>query len=158
MRGVVGANGNGGNLSCGCRWLIDIFNLDLVNCVVLNPETGYLPFDCNVFCFIFAAGCFGITNAVCFNSERSLHNADINGKSKCLLRSRNIFISIGVAGDVIALVDVELVTAFVDSPGTIFIDAFVRGRVVVTLVGCDLPTRGAVENKNYKNLILDVLH
>lgn len=37
----------------------------------------------------------GITKAfVCFNSERSLHNADIKGKSICLLFSRNVFISI----------------------------------------------------------------
>lgn len=100
--------------------------------MVLKPDTGYFPFDiCNVFCFIFDAGCFGITNAVCFNSERSLHSADINGKSICLLRSRNIFISIGVAGAVI-----ELVTIFGDSFVTSFIDAFVRGRVVVTAGAC----------------------
>lgn len=109
--------------------------------MLFNPDTGYFPFDiCNVFCFIFDAGCFGITNAVCFNSERSLHSADINGKSMCLLRSRNIFISIGVAGVVIELV--EFVTILGDSFVTSFIDAFVRGSVVVTVAA-----RGAINKK-----------
>lgn len=125
--------------------MIDIFDLDFVNCVVLKPDTGYFPFDdCNVFCFIFDAGCFGITNAVCFNKDRSLHNADINGKSKCLLRSRNVFISMGVAGDVI-----ELVTILGDSFVAIFNDAFVRGKVVVTVDGCGPATREAI-NQNRK--------
>lgn len=127
--------------------MIDIFDRHFVNCVVLKPpkpDTEYFPFDdCNVFCFTFDAGCFGITNAVCFKSERSLHKADINGKSKCLLRSRNIFISMGVAGDVIALVDVELVTILGDSSVTIFIDAFVRGNVVGSVNGCTPIKRGA---------------
>lgn len=50
-------------------------------------------------------GCFGITN-VCFNSDRSLHNADINGRSIFLLFSRRILISIVLAdgGDVVAVV------------------------------------------------------
>lgn len=30
---------------------------------------------------------------VCFNNDRSLHRADINGKSRCLLRSRRMLIS-----------------------------------------------------------------
>lgn len=115
--------------------MIDIFDLDFVNCVVLKSDTGYFPFDdCNVCCFVFETGCFGTTNAVCFNSERSLHKADINGK--CLLRSRNIFISMGVAGDIIALVDVELVTVLCESFVIIFIDACVRGKVVVSVGGC----------------------
>lgn len=98
---------------------------------MLKPETGYFPFDnCNVLCFIIF-GCFGITYAVCFNSERSLHKADINGKSKSLLRSRNTFISIGVAGD-IGFVVVELCTVLTGSFNTNFINAFVRGKVVVT--------------------------
>lgn len=97
---------------------------------MLKPETGYFPFDnCNVFCFIF--GCFGITNAVCFKSERSLHKADINGKSKSLLRSRNTFISIGVDGGTV-FVDVEFVTGLIGDVN--FCDAFVRSKVVVT--GC----------------------
>lgn len=102
---------------------------------MLKPDTGYFPFDnCNVFCFIFDIGCFGITNAVCLSNERSLHNADINGKSNCLLRSRNTLISIGVAGDVIVFVDVEFVMVFNGSFIDIFMDALVRGKVVV--IGC----------------------
>lgn len=125
--------------------MIDIFDLAFVNCVVFKPDTGYFPFDdCNVFCFIFDTGCFGITNAVCFNSERSLHKADINGKSKCLLLSRNVFISMGVVGDVIALVDVELLTILGDSPTTILIDAFVRGNVVVSVDSLAPTKRGAI--------------
>lgn len=103
--------------------------------MVLKPDTGYFPFDnCSVFCLTFELGCFGITNAVCFSKERSLHNADINGKSKCLLRSRNTFISIGVAGDTVVWDNVGFVTALTGSVVTNFIDAFVRGKVVVT--GC----------------------
>lgn len=99
---------------------------------MLKPDTGYFPFDdCNVLCFMFELGCFGITNAVCFNNERSLHKAEINGKSRCLLRSRNTLISIGVDGNVIVFVDVELVMDFVGSLITIFNDALVRGNVVV---------------------------
>lgn len=106
---------------------------------MLKPETGYFPFDiCNVFCFIFELGCFGITNAVCFSSERSLHRADINGKSKCLLRSRNTLISIGVAGDVTVFVDVECIMDLAGSVITIFNDALVRGKVVVI---CGPPKR-----------------
>lgn len=117
--------------------MIDIFDLDFVNCVVLKSDTGYFPFDgCNMCCFVFGTGCFGITNAVCFNSERSLHNADINGKSKCLLCSRNIFISMGVAGDAIALVDVKLVTVSSEPFVVPFIDACVRGNVVVSVGAC----------------------
>lgn len=101
---------------------------------MLKPETGYFPFDnCNVLnalCFIF--GCFGITNAVCFKSERSLHKADINGKSKSLLRSRNTFISIGVDGGTVFVDVCEFVTGLIGD--VIFCDAFVRGKVVVT--GC----------------------
>lgn len=108
---------------------MDVFGRDF-NCVVLNPDTGYFPFDdCSVFCFIFDAGCFGITKAVCFNSERSLHKAEINGKSKCLLRSRNTLISIGVDG---ASVDVKWVTVLIGSVVVNLSDAFVRGKVVVT--------------------------
>lgn len=119
--------------------------------MVLNPDTGYFPFDnCNVFCFIFELGCFGMTNAVCFNSDRSLHNADINGKSKCLLRSRNTLISIGVAGAVIVLVDVELLTTLAGSFVTNFIDALVRGKVVVT---GSPPRRGlCITSKNLQKM------
>lgn len=73
-------------------------------------------------------GCFGITNAVCFSSERSLQRADINGKSKCLLCSRNTFISIGVDGIIVL---VEFGTVLIGSVVVNFIDAFVRGKVVV---------------------------
>lgn len=76
-----------------------------------------------------------------------MHNADINGKSICLLRSRNIFISIGVAGDVIALVVVELFTTLGDSFVVILIDAFVRGKVVVNVGGFGPPIRAAI-NEN----------
>ena len=101
---------------------------------MLSPDTGYFPFDiCSVLCLTLDDGCFGITNAVCFNRERSLHRADINGKSKCLLCSRNTFMSIGVAGDTV-LVDVELVTGLTGTFVANFIDAFVRGKVVV--IGC----------------------
>lgn len=51
-------------------------------------------------------GCLGITNAlVCLSSDRSLHNADINGKSIFLLFSRSVLISI-VLVDVVIAVDV----------------------------------------------------
>ena len=40
-------------------------------------------------------GCFGMTNAfVCFSKERSLQSAEISGKSKFLLFSRKIVMSI----------------------------------------------------------------
>lgn len=118
--------GNGGNLSFGCRWLIDFCCRAFINCVVVRPETGYFPFDnCNVFCLKFD-GCFGITNAVCFSSDRSLHKAEISGKSKCLLCSRSIFMSIAVDCGT----DVEL-TGLIGSLVANFIDAFVRGKVVV---------------------------
>lgn len=74
-------------------------------CVVERPLTGYLflldvppllflePFFVHVE-EVASAGCFGITNAfVCFNRYRSLHNADISGKSKLRLFSRSVLIS-----------------------------------------------------------------
>lgn len=60
-----------------------------------------------------------------------MHSADINGKSKCLLCSRSTFISIGVDGDIV-LIDDEFGTVFIGSVVVNFIDAFVRGKVVVT--------------------------
>lgn len=74
-------------------------------CVVERPLTGYLflldvpPLLLRVPFFedveeVGSAGCLGITNAfVCFNRYRSLHNADINGKSKLRLFSRSVRIS-----------------------------------------------------------------
>lgn len=74
-------------------------------CVVERPLTGYLflldvppllllaPFFVDVE-EVVSAGCFGITNAfVCFNKYRSLHNADISGKSKLRLFSRSVRMS-----------------------------------------------------------------
>lgn len=53
--------------------------------------------------------------------------------------------SMGVAGTVIALV-----TALGDSLVAILIEAFVRGRVVVTGDGCGPETRGAVNETREK--------
>lgn len=54
-------------------------------------------------------GCFGMTNVfVCFSSDRSLHSAEMSGKSMCLLRSRNTFISmVGLSPDGCAVDAVE---------------------------------------------------
>lgn len=63
---------------------------------MLNPDTGYLDFDdeFNMPCDDERDG-FGITKAfVCFNKERSLHKAEMRGKSRCLLFSRRILMSI----------------------------------------------------------------
>lgn len=70
----------------------------LVNCVVLSPDTGYLPFgDISHW---FSRGCLGITNAfVCFNNDRSLHSADINGRSMFLLFSRSMLMSMVLVPD-----------------------------------------------------------
>lgn len=75
-------------------------------CVVDRPLTGYLfllevppllllvAFFADVEDVVSVGGCFGITNAfVCFNKYRSLHNADINGKSKLRLFSRSVRMS-----------------------------------------------------------------
>lgn len=74
-------------------------------CVVDRPLTGYLflldvppllllvPFFVEVE-DVASVGCFGITNAfVCLSRYRSLHNADINGKSRLRLFSRNVRMS-----------------------------------------------------------------
>lgn len=76
-------------------------------CVVDNPLTGYL-FLLDVAALLFrvtlfvdsderlvvSLGCFGKTKAlVCFNKYRSLHSAEINGKSKLRLFSRSVRIS-----------------------------------------------------------------
>lgn len=74
-------------------------------CVVERPLTGYLflldvppllllvPFFADAE-EVASAGCFGITNAfVCFNRYRSLHNADISGKSRLRLFSRSVRMS-----------------------------------------------------------------
>lgn len=48
-----------------------------------------------------------MTNAfVCFSSDRSLHRAEISGKSMCLLRSRNTFISMVGLSSAVCVVDV----------------------------------------------------
>lgn len=58
-----------------------------------------------------------MTNAfVCFNNDRSLHSAEMSGKSMCLLRSRNTFMSMvgmsAAVGVVVVIVDAgALVTA-----------------------------------------------
>lgn len=106
-------------------------------------------------CFKLDTGCFGITTAVCLSSDRSLHRAEINGKSMYLLRSRKILRSMGVAGAVIALVDVEFVTTLGDSFVVILIDALVRGSVVVTVGGCGPEIRVAVNKIEGKNQYLN---
>lgn len=80
-------------------------------CVVDNPLTGYLfllevavlPFRALFFVLVAAAalevvddslGCFGRTKAlVCFSKYRSLHSAEINGRSRFRLFSRSVRIS-----------------------------------------------------------------
>lgn len=74
-------------------------------CVVDSPLTGYLflldvpPLLLLAAFFVdvedaASVGCFGITNAfVCFNRYRSLHNADISGRSRLRLFSRSVRMS-----------------------------------------------------------------
>lgn len=53
-------------------------------------------------------GCFGITNAfVCLSRDRSLHNADINGRSMFLLFSRSMLMSIVLLVDGVVVVVVD---------------------------------------------------
>lgn len=91
--------GNGGSLSFGCLWLIDVFRGLLILCAVVVISVVVVMVVLTepvVFKF------FGATKAlVCFKSERSLHKAEINGKSKCLLFSLKTCISIGFWGDVL---------------------------------------------------------
>lgn len=77
--------------------------------MALSPDTGYFPFTAGMLPVWLSdeRGCFGMTNAfVCFNSDRSLHSADISGKSMCLLRSRNTFMSMVVLSPGVCAVDV----------------------------------------------------
>lgn len=68
------------------------------NCVVLSPDTGYLALEereVDSWEFVVDFGFFGVTKAfVCLSKERSLQSADMSGKSKFLLFSRNIVMSI----------------------------------------------------------------
>lgn len=99
--------GSGGSLSFGCRWLIEDLR-GFASWVVLSPETGYFVFGEVavvvdvvelVELVVVDRGCLGMTNAlVCLSSDRSLHRADISGKSRCLLFSRNVLISMDEGG------------------------------------------------------------
>lgn len=51
------------------------------------------------------AGEFGAANTVCFSKVRSLQSAEINGRSMCLLCSRNTLISI------VGVIDIDLVSS-----------------------------------------------
>lgn len=83
---------------------MDVFR-GFASWVVLNPDTGYLPFGDISHWFIVNRGCLGITNAlVCLSSDRSLHRADINGRSMFLLFSRRMFMSIVLGDGVVAAV------------------------------------------------------
>lgn len=101
-------------------------------------------------CLTGELGCFGITKAVC--NVRSLHNADINGKSKCLLRSRSTFKSIGL-GSVMLVVEVDVTTGFgmVFVFVVVFIDACVRGNVVTGISTLDLGTLSEISKMNHIN-------
>lgn len=92
--------------SAGCLCvLVDDFLGGFVICVVERPLTGYLfLLDVPPLLLLTAffadvedaasVGCFGITNAfVCFSKYRSLHSADISGRSKLRLFSRSVRIS-----------------------------------------------------------------
>jgi hypothetical protein len=65
--------------------------------VVLSPDTGYFDLGDERVELLFwsdARCCFGITNAfVCFSKERSLHSAEMSGRSRFLLFSRKILMS-----------------------------------------------------------------
>lgn len=99
--------GSGGSLSFGWRWLIEDLR-GLASCVVLSPDTGYLALGDDavvVVTVVLAAlavddrGCFGMTKAfVCLSSDRSLQRAEISGKSRCLLFSRSVLISMEEGG------------------------------------------------------------
>lgn len=64
---------------------------------MLSPDTGYLALDeseAEIWGFV-VRGCFGMTNAfVCFSKERSLQSAEMSGKSKFLLFSLRMQMSI----------------------------------------------------------------
>lgn len=53
----------------------------------------YLPLADDIVIVAGLVGEFSAANTVCFNNVRSLHSAEINGKSRCLLRSRKTLIS-----------------------------------------------------------------
>lgn len=112
---TVDCSGNGGNLSFGCRWLITIFDFNFVTSVmdgaVVRPATVYLPFVCMA--IVVGGGFtgeFGDAKTVCFSNVRSLHRAEINGKSKCLLRSRSTLISMAggaIGADLLSSLDID---------------------------------------------------
>lgn len=63
---------------------------------MLSPDTGYLALDEREaeICGFDVRGCFGMTKAfVCFSKERSLQSAEISGKSRFLLFSRKMVMS-----------------------------------------------------------------
>lgn len=65
--------------------------------MVLSPDTGYLALEeseVEIWGLV-DLGCLGITKAfVCFSKERSLQSAEMRGKSKFLLFSRSVDMSI----------------------------------------------------------------
>lgn len=85
---------------------------------VVSPATVYLPIVCMA--IVVGGGLtgeFGDASTVCFNNVRSLHKAEISGKSKCLLRSRNTLISMlggggGAIGvDLLSSLDIDVIRA-----------------------------------------------
>lgn len=70
---------------------------DFESWVVLSPDTGYLALEDSEteIWGLVVRGCLGMTKAfVCFSKERSLQSADMSGKSKFLLFSRKMLMSI----------------------------------------------------------------
>lgn len=84
-----------------------VFLVVFDNCVVLSPDTGYFS-DADS-CGFAILGCLGMTNAfVCLSKERSLQRAEMSGKSRFLLFSRKIVMSIACCCAAVKLLGVMI--------------------------------------------------